>query len=205
MMMRGRSIVLSLTIIVGTVVVGLPPVAQAQTKLHSSQCCPIKIKKSGSYVLTGNLQPGTNRDGIDVDVAAPNVTIDLNGFSIIGNGKGSGAGINAAAANSVTVQNGGISMMGGTGIMLGGQGIARNIQAVGNSAGGGGNGIQCAGSACLVFNCIASSNINGDGLNFSDNTSGYKDNVLNGNGGTSSGVSGGVNMGGNVCNSAPCP
>ena len=204
-MVRGRAIIAVAAALPLVFLLGRPLPARAQTKIRSSQCCPVKIKKSGSYFLTESLKPGTNRDGIDVDVSAPNVTIDLNGFSIIGNGKGSGVGINAAAATSVTVENGGISSMGGTAILLGGQGVARNIQAVGNSAGGGGNGIQCAGSACLVLNCVASSNINGDGLNFSDSTSGYKDNVLNGNGGVTSGVSGGVNMGGNVCNSALCP
>ena len=44
---------------------------------------PVIISLSGSYRLTGNLTvPNANTDAIDI--VADNVTIDLNGFSIIG-------------------------------------------------------------------------------------------------------------------------
>jgi hypothetical protein len=183
--------------------VGFLSEAQAQTKLKPGQCCPVKIKKSGSYILTGNLEPGgANTDAISI--SAPNVTLDLGGYSIRGPSKnGSGVGINAGAQNNVTVENGGVSAMGSSGIVLGNYGVAREIQATGNGTGGSGAGIQCVGASCFVSNCIASGN-GSSGLIFLDASSGYQDNVIQGN--LASTVSLGTDMGGNVCNGVHgCP
>jgi hypothetical protein len=90
--------------------------------------------------------------------------------------------------------------MGGSGIVLGDNGTVRNVRAIGNG-GGGGDGIVC-GTSCLVIGCVASGNAKGDGLHFSDTTSGYQDNVMLGN---LTPVTAGTNMGGNVCNGAKCP
>ncbi len=202
-MMRGRSIDLAVAVVWGGLLVALPQAARAQTKIRSGQCCPIKIKKSGSYVLTGNIEPGgANTDAIAI--SAPNVTLDLQGFSILGPGKnGNGIGINAGAQNGVTVENGGVSGMGSNGVVLGNYGVARNLQVTGNGTGGSGAGIQCVGASCLVSNCIASGN-SSSGLVFLDASSGYQDNIVQGNlAGT---VSLGTDMGGNVCNGVHgCP
>lgn len=48
------------------------------------------ISASGSYYLTGNIVVTTNGQ-VGIAVQAPNVTIDLNGFSMIGNGIGDDA------------------------------------------------------------------------------------------------------------------
>jgi parallel beta-helix repeat protein len=66
---------------------------------------PIVIDQSGSYVLTSNLQVSTNFNCIQI--AANNVTLDLNGFALTGPGTGSGgSGIYVNGYNNITVMNG---------------------------------------------------------------------------------------------------
>jgi len=98
---------------------------------------PVLIDASGSYVLTSNLMvPDQLTDGILV--TADRVTIDLNGFGIIGpvicnasgsnvlcSPAGSGIGVHAqqiaepaSRADRTVVRNGFISGMGGTGVVL---------------------------------------------------------------------------------------
>jgi hypothetical protein len=95
---------------------------------------PVTITQPGSYRLSGNLTvPDSNTDAILV--TAPNVTIDLNGFSILGpnvctrppsglgldcTSSGSGVGINAPGAVNVVVSNGTVRGMGGAGVALNG-------------------------------------------------------------------------------------
>src|SRR5271168_1996843 len=84
-------------------------VASAQVLLIQPAKFPIKISKPGSYRLTQNLDV---KGGDAIDVLTANVTIDLNGFSIIGSSaKPSGIGINAAKMAFVKVANGSIVNM----------------------------------------------------------------------------------------------
>ncbi len=87
---------------------------------------PITITQSGSYRLASNLTiADANTTAIEVDVG--NVTIDLNGFAIVGPTRcsfshvcaptGTGIGIDARFANNVTVVNGTIRGMGSSAIM----------------------------------------------------------------------------------------
>lgn len=71
------------------------------------------IFSSGSYYLTGNLIVPAG--GIGIQVSADNVTIDLNGFSIIGSGTGASSnGIFVPSTRRyITVMNGVISNFGG--------------------------------------------------------------------------------------------
>ncbi|HEV2435380.1 MAG TPA: right-handed parallel beta-helix repeat-containing protein [Verrucomicrobiae bacterium] len=65
------------------------------------------ITNPGSYYLTANVPGVSGKDGIEV--MTNHVTIDLNGFTLLGGGVGS-IGINIdAGANDVTVRNGTIS------------------------------------------------------------------------------------------------
>jgi hypothetical protein len=57
---------------------------------------PYKITAPGSYYLTANLTATGN--GAGITISANNVTLDLNGFALIGGGSGSVAGINVPAA-----------------------------------------------------------------------------------------------------------
>ncbi len=97
---------------------GIDGVCLIKQPINSCAGFPIKITKTGSYKLFSNLTVSCpNKDAIDV---APSdggpvvelATVDLNGFSIIGPGSGAGIGINAFAATSLVVHNGGIAAMG---------------------------------------------------------------------------------------------
>jgi hypothetical protein len=76
-MSRGRI----LALLVGAVCLS-SALAQAQTVLNQKDV-PIRIKKSGSYVLGSNLKV-TDPTVTAIRVAANDVTIDLNGFTIEG-------------------------------------------------------------------------------------------------------------------------
>jgi len=108
---------------------------------------PYKITQPGSYKLSGNLTPpDANTNGINV--TADNVTIDMNGFSIIGPCATaaacpltSGVGVSSASENScssagpvsasgfknVSVMNGTIRGTGAGGIRIGAYGNVENM------------------------------------------------------------------------------
>ncbi|MEM7391732.1 MAG: right-handed parallel beta-helix repeat-containing protein, partial [Verrucomicrobiota bacterium] len=75
---------------------------------------PFTISEAGSYYLVSNLVDSTGANGITID--ASDVTLDLNGFSLLGNGSGfDGININAGVEN-VLIQNGTIRDWTGIGI-----------------------------------------------------------------------------------------
>jgi len=117
-------------------------------KVKAGSGYPFVISGHGSYRLTSNLKPPASTDGIDV--SASNVTIDLNGFAIIGPGSTgiTPNGINASGANDVTVENGTVTGF-GIAVDVGNFGIVRNVHADVN-----GTGIQ-AGFDALVEGCTA--------------------------------------------------
>jgi hypothetical protein len=143
---------------------------------------PVTISQAGSYRLTDNLTvPNVNTTAIEVD--ASQVSIDLNGFSIIGPNScvgcpatcaASGFGRGIFTANSIrnlTVRNGTIRGMGGSGILLGfgATAILEGMTLDQNGAGGfeGGSG--------TATNSFASANLGvgfaSGGGRFSSNTS----------------------------------
>jgi hypothetical protein len=67
---------------------------------------PVTLSRPGAYKLADNLTVPLDKDGIQV--AAPDVTIDLAGFRIHGGGNGL-TGIYAASNASLTVRNGTIA------------------------------------------------------------------------------------------------
>jgi parallel beta-helix repeat protein len=70
------------------------------------------ITRSGSYYLTTNLTGVAGQDGITVN--ADDVTIDLNGFTLIGSGADSGHGIyQASTRRNLRVHNGKVVEWGG--------------------------------------------------------------------------------------------
>jgi hypothetical protein len=202
---------------------------------------PVTISRPGSYVLTSNLRvPDLSRNGIEI--TATNVTIDLNGFAIIGlGGEGDGAGI-FTFLSQVTVVNGSITGM-GTGLFLNGTLCRIENVSVAQSTGDGiwvgewcvvsGNRSALNGGTGFVFfpgvtmtrntaswnggfgifeaglNTGGSSIVNnviegnGSGGLVLKPTTGYVQNVLSDNTGVP--VTGGVQMGVNVCNGSPCP
>lgn len=208
---------------------------------------PVTISKAGSYRLSGNLTvPDENTDA--VEITFDNVTLDLNGFAILGptvcsgtplscSPSGSGRGVDAGGKSFITVVNGTIRGMGQIGILTsfgsrvenmnvsscGGTGISVGTGAVSNNtaSSNGGSGISV--SDGRVSNNTASSN-GGRGINVvagtvSNNTAtgnasfglnlglnaGYVNNVLANNNGGGPEVSGGVQLGNNLCNGVLCP
>jgi parallel beta-helix repeat protein len=98
---------------------------------------PYVISQAGSYRLSGNLTvPDANTTAISVN--ADNVTIDLNGFSIIGptvcvgtpvtscSPTGSGVGVNGNLHRNITVVNGTVRGMGQDGL-AGGSGGSSGV------------------------------------------------------------------------------
>ena len=92
---------------------------------------PNKARQGG---VVPNQQVGGRT--LNGNVSASNVIIDLHGFSIIGPGSGVGVGINAGGANNVTVENGSVTNIGGSGIKVGENGV-RNFSVIGNGTGSG--------------------------------------------------------------------
>lgn len=78
-----------------------------------------KITQPGSYYLTGNVTGVINKSGIEI--AASNVTLDLNGFELVGvTGTASVHGIYATPTGlaNVSVRNGSVRNRGGYGVNL---------------------------------------------------------------------------------------
>jgi hypothetical protein len=178
---------------------------------------PATLSVPGSYRLSGNLTvPDENTTAIEI--TNDNVTLDLGGFSILGPGKaGNGWGVLAVGRGNITVLNGTVRGMGDWGVVLSGN-IHRveNLQALLNGGGisvGDGSrvtgctvslnafdGIDASSGSSVVGNVARSNGRSGLGLVGAGN--GYAQNVLTGNGVN---ISGGVNMGHNVCGTALCP
>ena len=119
-----------------------------------------QITTSGSYYLTGNVTGESGKHGISV--AASNVTIDLNGFTLTGVG-GSLDGIHLEPGNSkLTVRNGNITSWAGDGVdevdADGQDGIYEEIRASGNS----GDGLRLD-DKCVVRDCKLEHN-SGNGM-----------------------------------------
>jgi hypothetical protein len=192
---------------------------------------PFVISQSGTYRLTGSLAVTSGVDGIDVN--ADNVTIDLNGFAIVGSGGGAGIGIKSTN-NQVTVRNGTVTGMGGDGISLGANATVTDVHAVNN----GGDGIMVGDSSLVTHNTVSSNTgigiyVNGKGstvvgnsvynnssygLALKDISSSFAHNVFMGNDGNpnvGSSVppqvdpppsgSTQVQIGPNLCNGVACP
>jgi hypothetical protein len=158
------------------------------------------ISKPGSYVLARDIVNG-GAGFVGISITSSNVSLDLQGFSILCTNASTGAGIDAVGESNVTIRNGNITGCGGAAIIAG---AASSISAI--TATKNGSGITC-GIGCVVGGNVIQGNT-GVGMTFSDATSGYIGNVLQGNDGntvgTSGQVSGGTSLGQNLCNGVSC-
>ncbi len=137
---------------------------------------PVSINEPGSYRLTSNLIVSEIGVGAIV-IGSTDVTLDLNGFSIIGSGGqlGTATGIESTQAN-VRIQNGTVTQFTGHGIHIQGDfAVVDNVRALANT----GLGIRVDDHA-IVSNCTATGN--GDTGIFALTASTLRDNVAAGNG-----------------------
>lgn len=122
-----------------------------------------KITARGSYYLSENVAGASGKHGIEI--TASNVTLDLNGFSLVG-GSGSLDGVNIATSRGVNIRvhNGMIQSWGGSGLKMEynagnpPQGSIVGIHANNNGA----DGIVVEFNS-EVIDCVATDNV-GDGI-----------------------------------------
>jgi len=135
-----------------------PRIAINSTNTRGDANSSFKITLPGSYYLTGNITGEVGKHGIEI--IASGVTIDLNGFDVIGvPGMGVFNGVCATENNltNITVTNGSVRNWGADGVDFGSWG-ERNcrvdrVVASGNAA----NGINVT-AASVVVHCSAYNN-----------------------------------------------
>ena len=186
---------------------------------------PVTIAASGSYRLTSDLTVPAGFDGIDV--TASNVTLDLNGFNIVSLGGGVADGISLQSVQNVEIHNGTIRGFSRDGIFS--NTLTLYIRTIGvrvlNNAV---FGIDLEGQGNTVDRCAAINNNNAGirvfdgslvintiarghssfGLILAGVGAGYGSCVLTGNNGGDANpqVSGGLQLGTNVCGTdTVCP
>ena len=111
-----------------------------------------RITQPGSYYLTSSFTVGGGLAGIEI--AAHDVTIDLNGFTITG-GAGTRAGVQGGVSQRPTLRNGTIRAMTLVGVDFSGCDSAVIERVTVESCAGGG---IVSGNRALISDCIARSN-----------------------------------------------
>ncbi len=118
------------------------------------------IDQPGSYYLNDNINGESGKDGIRIDVG--NVTLDLNGFALIGV-PGSSTGLFIFGLGdpvNIAVRNGTITEWGSSGLDHSGvvtNCLFENLRASGNGVDGSGSGLS-VGENSTVIHCTAEAN-----------------------------------------------
>ena len=149
---------------------------------------PVTIYSPGSYRLTSDLTPSNSADAVVID--AIDVSIDLNGFRLLGNDNGTG--IAADGANFVTVRNGTVRDF-SIGIELGQYARVENVTVASCS-----DGVYTEAGGLLIGNHIVE-NVT-DGITVSADTI-LRDNVIRG---SSTDRNGGITLSDNHCSDGSC-
>jgi hypothetical protein len=126
---------------------------------------PYIINSSGNYELQSNLTYDGKTNAIEVN--ADNVVINLNGFSVNGNGV---FGVINEKHTNVTIRDGSISGFQGAVTLAGAQCRAINLQLVNNVF-----GVQAFAKDCTVQDCViigTGRNVTGYGIRLSKSASG---------------------------------
>lgn len=130
-----------------------PRIAVNATNTPPSGQYKVQISKPGSYYLTADVVGGAGEYGILIN--ASNVTLDLNGFSIIGSA-GSFSGVSCSAPQSnITITNGIVRNWGSVGLFVDNVSAGRYTDLT--VASNGGSGLR-VGSDSRVERCIVRSN-----------------------------------------------
>jgi hypothetical protein len=195
---------------------------------------PVTLSRGGSYRLSGNLTVADADTG-GILITAPNVTLDLNGFSVLGpvhciyNGAevfcdftGSGVGIlsNVPGMNEYegsAITNGVVRGFGNHGVSLGSGALIDRLRVIGN----GGDGIRAYAAVAITHSLAVYNRLNGyygNNLNVqfshaaTNGQHGINANVNTGYGNNvlsgnldEDATSSPVQLGGNLCGVALCP
>jgi hypothetical protein len=121
---------------------------ETRTPISSLPCI---ITNSGSYYLTTNLT-GASGDGIDI--MTNDVTLDLNGFTLLGTGSGVGVNVLNPARN-LSIRNGVLDSWGNGGVNAT-NGYNCQLERLRESSSGGPGLVT--GSNCVVLICTATRN-----------------------------------------------
>jgi parallel beta-helix repeat protein len=151
------------------------PISSATTPGDSDGTPSVyKITQPGSYYLTGNITGVVGKHGIEI--AASGVTLDLNGFDLVGvPGMGAFDGLSTTVfgLTDICVLNGSVRNWGGNGVNLGSQVLELGAPGTANSrvadvraSGNAGAGIRTEFSSTIT-GCAASGN-GGVGISASD-------------------------------------
>jgi parallel beta-helix repeat protein len=138
------------------------PLSEIEPRMPISSL-PFTITDSGSYYLTETLTGAAGVDGITID--ADDVTLDLNGFTLIsGGGPGFGVVGNGTRKN-LTVKNGNVTGWGSAGVWLlqDDNSVVLNVRAEGNAFG------FLVGSHSLILDSVAKGN-GSDGFQINSGT-----------------------------------
>ncbi|MFT3685402.1 MAG: hypothetical protein QM783_10820 [Phycisphaerales bacterium] len=121
-----------------------------------------KIIQPGSYYLTGNIQV-TTAGFAAIEIAAPGVTVDLNGFEVLGMGAAGGSVSAITAATSTytgaQVLGGTVRNWGGAGVDLSTSASVRNMSVINCGLASSRTAIYL-GIGCAIENCV----VNGGGV-----------------------------------------
>jgi hypothetical protein len=135
------------------------------------------ITTSGSYYLPGNVSGTGHKNGIAI--AADNVTLDLNGFSLLGAAGSLSGVVVSGARQNIVIYNGIARGWGRNGIDAGG---ATNAQLTGLQVSANGGAGLIAGTSTIVRDCVAAGNT-GDGIRVTGKATRVEDNNSTSNAG----------------------
>ena len=170
---------------------------EARTPISS---IPSTISASGSYYLTQDLGPAV-QDTDGITILASNVTLDLNGFAVIGAGKTTGSSGHGIRINgfyyNVTIRNGTIRDWREQGIYSY-SGAANNQYESLRCYNNGSHGLY-AGTGCIVAGCACRGN-GGNGI-YAFESCTVTGNVCSLNGGAGIYATQGSTISGNTCSS----
>lgn len=129
-----------------------PRTALSQETAPGNATATYRITQPGSYYLTSNIQGESGKHGIEI--AASNVTLDLNGFSLLDNGTGKVGIKSSNSYKNVRVVNGSVSGWGLSGVEIGaGTSSLQNVV-----SGNNGNAGFMIGTGGTIRNCVAHHN-----------------------------------------------
>ncbi|MEK6702586.1 MAG: right-handed parallel beta-helix repeat-containing protein [Planctomycetota bacterium] len=130
-----------------------PRIAITALNTPPSATAMVRISQPGSYYLTGNITASAGKHGIEIGVTG-DVSIDLSGLSIIGDGVSNTSGIASSGAGIRALANGTVRTFGGIGVSITGATCRLdNLNAIGNLGGG-----VTAGNGVVLRGCVATGN-----------------------------------------------